>query len=163
MERLDQAIGMANRHRKKVALLYLDLDNFKHINDSFGHAVGDHLLQDVAAEVVSCVRDTDTVSRQGGDEFVVLLNEIEERQNAIQVAEKIRATFTAPRVIESQEIQVTLSIGISVFPVDGTGADVLIRHADSAMYGAKLLGRNNYQFFRPGFERTRAILDSRKK
>jgi diguanylate cyclase (GGDEF)-like protein/PAS domain S-box-containing protein len=154
MDRLTHAIGMAKRHRKQVALLFLDLDHFKQINDAFGHAVGDHLLREVAADIVACVRATDTVSRHGGDEFVILLTEIEARQDTAQVAEKLLARFAQPRIIDGQELQVTLSIGISVYPENGLDADTLMRNADAAMYTTKENGRNSYQFCHRGHERT---------
>lgn len=146
-ERLTQAIGMADRHRKQLALLFLDLDFFKQINDSYGHSVGDHLLQEVAAEIESCVRATDTVSRHGGDEFVILLTEIEARQDAIQVAEKLLARFAEPRVIDGHELEIHVSMGISVYPENGLDAETLMHNADTAMYNTKGNGRNSYQFF----------------
>lgn len=147
MDRLTQAIGMANRHHKQIALLFLDLDHFKQINDSFGHAVGDQLLQEVAADIVACVRTTDTISRHGGDEFVILLTEIEEIQDPAQVAEKLLARFALPRIIDGHELQITLSIGISVYPENGLDADTLMRNADTAMYNTKESSQNSYQFF----------------
>ena len=147
-ERLSQAIGLAHRHRKQVALLFLDLDNFKHINDSLGHAIGDQLLQSVAVRLTACVRTTDTVCRQGGDEFVILLAEIEQPQDAAHVAEKLRAAFAVPHLIGGHELHVTLSIGISVFPDDGIDVDTVMQNADTAMFHAKARGRDNYQFFR---------------
>lgn len=147
MERLTQAIGMANRHNKQVALLFLDLDNFKTINDSHGHSAGDQLLREVAADIEACLRATDTVSRHGGDEFIVLLTEIEDSQSAAQIAEKLLARFAEPRVVEGQEVQVTLSIGISVYPESGIDAETLMGNADNAMYASKEAGRNSYQFF----------------
>ena len=147
-ERLSQAIGLANRHRKEVALLFLDLDDFKHINDSLGHAIGDQLLQSVADRLVACVRSTDMVCRQGGDEFVILLAEIEQPQGAGHVAETLLAAFVAPHHIGGQELHVTLSIGISVYPDDGGNVDSVMQNADTAMFHAKANGRNNYQFFR---------------
>lgn len=146
VERLTQAIGMAERHHKRVALLFADLDHFKETNDSFGHAVGDHLLREVAADMAACVRATDTVSRHGGDEFLILLTEIDARQDAAGVAEKLLARFAVPRVIDGHELPVSLSIGISVYPEDGLDADTLMLNADRAMYGAKNAGRNTYQF-----------------
>lgn len=145
-ERLTQAIGMASRRHKQVALLFLDLDNFKEINDAFGHAVGDHFLREAAADIVSCVRATDTVSRLGGDEFVILLTEIEARQDAAHVAEKLLEKFAAPRIIDGQEMRVTLSIGISCYPDNGLDAGELMQNADSAMYITKNRGRNSFQF-----------------
>lgn len=146
MERLTRAIGMANRHRKQIALLFVDLDHFKQINDSFGHGVGDHLLQDVAEEIRTCIRATDTVSRHGGDEFVILLTEIEQRQDAAQIAEKLLARFSTPRTIDGHDLDVAMSIGIAVYPESGLDADTLIQSADAAMYTAKKSGRNGFQF-----------------
>jgi len=146
-ERLSRAIGQARRHSKRVALMFIDLDYFKHINDSLGHAVGDLLLQMVADRLKLCVRDTDTVCRQGGDEFVVLLTEIEQAADAAPVAEKILAAFAEPCVISGNELHVTLSIGVSIYPDDGQDAEAVMKNADTAMYHAKANGRNNYQFF----------------
>lgn len=148
MERLTQAIGMASRHGKQVALLFLDLDHFKQINDSFGHAVGDQLLQEVAADIVACVRSTDTVSRHGGDEFIVLLPEIEHIKDATQVCEKLITRLSLPRNIEGRQLQISLSIGISIYPDDGLDARSLMDNADTAMYTTKETGRNGYQFYR---------------
>lgn len=148
MERLSQAIGLAQRHHKQVALLFLDLDYFKHINDSLGHAVGDQLLQSVAHRLRAGVRSTDTVCRQGGDEFVILLTDIEQLEDVAHIAEKLLATLAAPQHIGGHELHVTLSIGISIYPDDGSDVDTVIQNADTAMYHAKASGRNNYQFFR---------------
>jgi diguanylate cyclase (GGDEF)-like protein/PAS domain S-box-containing protein len=147
-ERLSQAIGLAHRHRKQVALLFVDLDYFKRINDSLGHASGDQLLRSVADRLVASVRASDTVCRQGGDEFVILLAEIEQPQDAAHIAEKLRAAFSAPHLVDGQELHVTLSIGISVYPDDGGTVDTVMQNADTAMFHAKASGRNNYQFFR---------------
>lgn len=147
-ERFSHSIRMAQRNTKQVGLMFLDLDNFKHINDSLGHAIGDQLLQSVANRLVACVRTTDTICRQGGDEFVILLAEIGQPQDAAQVAETLRAALDMPHLIDGHELHVTLSIGISVFPDDGTHVDALMQNADTAMYHAKAGGRDNYQFFR---------------
>ncbi len=147
-ERFSHAIGLAQRHKKQVGLLFLDLDNFKHINDSLGHAIGDQLLQSVANRLVACVRATDMVCRQGGDEFVILLDEIGQPQDAAHVAETLRAALDVPHLIDGHELHISLSIGISIFPDDGTDVDVLMQNADTAMYHAKASGRNNYQFFK---------------
>jgi len=147
-ERFSHAIGLAQRHKQQVGLLFLDLDNFKHINDSLGHAIGDQLLQSVANRLVECVRATDTVCRQGGDEFVILLAEIGQPEDAAHVAETLRAALDTPHQIGGHELHVTLSIGISIFPGDGADVATLMQNADTAMYHAKASGRNNYQFFR---------------
>jgi len=155
-ERLSQAIGLANRNSKQVALLFLDLDYFKRINDTLGHAIGDQLLQSVASRLVACVRGTDTVCRHGGDEFVMLLPEIEKSQDAAQVAEKVLLAIALPHIIGGHELHVTSSIGISVYPDDGLNVEMILRNADTAMYHAKSGGRNNYQFFK-GEMNTRSV------
>lgn len=147
-ERLTQAIALAKRRRKQVGLVFLDLDYFKHINDSLGHAIGDQVLQRVAERLSAAVRATDTVCRQGGDEFVILLAEIEEPQDAARVAEKLLSAFAVPHLIATHEIHVSLSMGISVYPDDGLDVDEVLQNADTAMYHAKACGRSNYQFFR---------------
>ncbi|WP_313950608.1 EAL domain-containing protein [Accumulibacter sp.] len=146
-ERLSLAIGLAQRHGKQVALLFLDMDRFKHINDSLGHGVGDELLQSVAGRLVACVRATDTVCRHGGDEFVILLADIEQPQDAAHVAEKLHAASAAPHLVGGHELHVSLSIGISVYPDDGSDATTVMGNADTAMYHAKASGRNTYRFF----------------
>lgn len=146
-ERLTHAIGMAKRRHSQIALLFLDLDDFKKINDTLGHAVGDQLLKDLSTDIVDCVRFTDTVSRHGGDEFVILLTEIEHKQDAAQIAEKLLAMFSDPREINGHTLTVSSSIGISVYPENGTDAKSLLHHSDAAMYLAKEGGRNNYRFF----------------
>jgi diguanylate cyclase (GGDEF)-like protein/PAS domain S-box-containing protein len=147
-DRVSQAIAAARRNNTPIALLFLDLDGFKHINDSLGHAVGDKLLQSVATRLVSCVRSSDTVSRQGGDEFVVLLSEIKHVADAGITARKIITALTAPHVVDQHELHVTASIGLSTYPDDGRDTESLIKAADTAMYQAKEKGRNNYQFFK---------------
>jgi diguanylate cyclase (GGDEF)-like protein/PAS domain S-box-containing protein len=147
-ERCSQAIGQANRHKRQVGLLFLDLDFFKRINDSLGHAIGDELLQSVADRMVAAVRATDTVCRQGGDEFVILLAEIEQPLDATYVAEKLLAAFALPHQIDGHELHVSLSIGISIYPDDGNNVDSVMQNADTAMFHAKANGRNKYQFFR---------------
>jgi diguanylate cyclase (GGDEF)-like protein len=149
-DRLTQAIALAQRHHdKKVALLFLDLDHFKHINDTLGHAVGDQLLQSAAKRLLACVRHSDTVSRQGGDEFVVLLSEVDEAQDATRIAEKLIKAMAEPHLIDGHRLHVTLSIGVSFYPDDGKDIDAVMRNADTAMYQAKRNGRNNYQTFSP--------------
>jgi diguanylate cyclase (GGDEF)-like protein/PAS domain S-box-containing protein len=147
-DRISQAIVLAERHNSQLALLFLDLDNFKHINDSLGHDIGDQLLQEVAKRLSDCVRSSDTVCRLGGDEFVVLLNESHLAENAVQTAEKILLALASAYTIAQQELHITASIGISTYPNDADNAQDLIKNADTAMYQAKEEGRNNYQFFR---------------
>ena len=147
-ERLSRAIGLAKRHQHQVALIYLDLDAFKPINDSLGHAVGDALLKLVAGRLSECVRDTDTICRQGGDEFVVLLSEIEEPEDAARIAQKILSALAVPYRIDNHELHITTSIGISLYPNHGSDARTLLNNADTAMYHAKGSGSNHFQLFR---------------
>lgn len=147
-DRINQAIALAERSGSSLALLFLDLDNFKHINDSLGHGFGDQLLQAVALRLSDCVRSSDTVSRLGGDEFVVLLSESQSAEDAARTAEKILSSLAATHTIGEQQLHVTSSIGISTYPNDAKDAVSLIKNADTAMYQAKVEGRNNYQFFR---------------
>jgi len=146
-DRLIQAIAVAQRNGKELAVLFLDVDRFKHINDSLGHDIGDHLLQAIAQRLLACVRSTDTVSRQGGDEFVILLSEVSHAQDAAVSADKILEALRAPYVIDQREMHITASIGIVTYPDDGTDVGTLVKHADVAMYHAKESGRDNYQFF----------------
>ncbi|WP_136414592.1 EAL domain-containing protein [Herbaspirillum sp. ST 5-3] len=146
-DRLSQAIAYAKRHATQLAVLFLDLDNFKYINDSLGHAVGDKLLESVACRLVSQVRHSDTVSRMGGDEFVVLVLEDALAEHATITAEKILHALAAPHHLAGHELHITTSIGISVFPADGDDPDALVKNADAAMYHAKKKGKGNYQFF----------------
>ena len=148
-DRLTQAMALAQRQGKQLALMFLDLDRFKYINDSLGHSVGDQLLLSVAHHLTAAVRGSDTVCRQGGDEFVILLADVEHARDAALSAEKILTALTAPHRIDQLELHVTVSIGISIYPEDGQDVDSLIKSADTAMYHAKENGRNNFQFFEP--------------
>lgn len=150
MERLSRMIILADRHHKQLALLFLDLDDFKRINDSLGHIVGDRLLQSVAKRLTECVRASDTVSRQGGDEFVILLAEIERPQDAVCVAETLHAALARPHLIDGHEIHIGLSIGISVYPDDGNSVTTLLQQADTAMFHAKSGSRDKQRRFRIG-------------
>ncbi len=147
-ERLSRAMALARRHGKKVGLMYLDIDHFKRVNDSLGHAVGDELLRSVATHLSACVRDTDTVCRQGGDEFVILLSEIERPQDAAHVADTLCAGYAPPHIVAGHELHATFSIGVSIYPDDGMDVDTLIKNADTAMYQVKTNGRKHYQFYR---------------
>ena len=147
-DRLAQAIIMAKRHQKAFALLYFDLDHFKQINDSLGHLVGDRLLQSVALRLSQCVRASDTVSRQGGDEFVILMPDMIQSQDAVTCAQKVIQAITLPYIVDEHELFVTASVGIVLYPDDGMDVETLLENADSAMYAAKERGRNNYQFYR---------------
>ncbi len=146
-DRLAQSIALARRHHRRVALMYLDLDHFKHINDSLGHGVGDLLLQSVAQRLLSCVRGTDTVSRHGGDEFVVLLGEVRTADDAALTADKLIKAVAEPHLIGGHRLHVSLSIGIAIFPEDGEDVVSLVMNADAAMYNTKRNGRNGYQRF----------------
>jgi diguanylate cyclase (GGDEF)-like protein/PAS domain S-box-containing protein len=148
-DRVNQAIALSTRHGTKGAVLFLDLDGFKHINDSLGHPVGDQLLQSIAGRLVDCLRGSDTVSRQGGDEFVVLLSEVEHAEDAAILARRILQSVSEVHPIGKHELHVTTSIGVSVYPDDGLDAETLIKNADTAMYQAKENGRDGYQFFKP--------------
>jgi diguanylate cyclase (GGDEF)-like protein len=145
-DRITQAISFCHRQRKPLAVLFLDLDGFKHINDSLGHAIGDKLLRLVAQRTVACVRSSDTVSRHGGDEFVVLLPEVADAGDASFTAEKILSALAKPYAISERDLHLTGCIGISIYPEDGHNADTLITSADRAMYQAKGKGPNSYQF-----------------
>lgn len=148
-DRIVQSISLALRQNKSLAVLFMDLDGFKHINDSVGHSFGDKLLLSVSKRLISGVRHSDTVCRLGGDEFVILLSEITKPEDAETAASKIISMLETPHIIAGEELQIGASIGISVYPDDGKDADTLIRNADTAMYHAKESGRNNCQFFRP--------------
>jgi diguanylate cyclase (GGDEF)-like protein len=173
-DRVSQAIALARRHKKHTAVLFLDLDGFKHINDSLGHGIGDKLLQSIATRLVACVRSSDTVSRQGGDEFVVLLSEVEEPEDAAIAARRIGQAVAGAHSIDQHDVHldvataagrmlqavaeahlvdhhnlhVTASIGVSIYPDDGLDAETLIKNADTAMYQAKENGRQGFQFFK---------------
>lgn len=147
-DRISQAIALARRQNRPIAVIFLDLDHFKYINDSLGHAVGDKLLQSVSKRLLASVRASDTVSRQGGDEFVILLSEITYPEDAATSARKILLSLNALHSVEEHELHIDASIGISIYPEDGEDAETLIRNADMAMYHAKEHGRNNCQFFK---------------
>jgi diguanylate cyclase (GGDEF)-like protein len=148
-DRLTQAIASAHRHGTSLALLFVDVDHFKRINDNLGHTIGDQLLKSVAQRLVACVRHSDTVSRQGGDEFLVLLSEVSRAHDAAVSADKILAALSVPHRIEHQDVHITVSVGTGVYPQDGTDAETLMKNADTALLYAKGEGRNNHQFFKP--------------
>ncbi|MGD2118075.1 MAG: EAL domain-containing protein [Chromatiales bacterium] len=154
LERLDQTVSRCKRHHHLGAVLFVDLDNFKHINDRLGHTIGDGLLQQVAERMLASVRSEDTVARLGGDEFVILLSEIGDTlgqaiDDATLVAEKLQLVVARPYTIEGHEVRTGSSLGISIFPSMNESADDILRQADTAMYQAKEAGRNNYKFFSP--------------
>jgi diguanylate cyclase (GGDEF)-like protein/PAS domain S-box-containing protein len=140
-DRINQAIALARRQSKRLAVLFLDLNGFKQINDTLGHAIGDELLQLVARRAVACVRGSDTVSRHGGDEFVVLLPEVGDAEDAASTAGKILTALAEPYVISERDIRLSGCIGISIYPEDGHDADTLINYADRAMYQEKGIRR----------------------
>ena len=146
-DRLTQALALSQRNRQQTAVMFIDLDRFKNINDSLGHAVGDVLLKEVSQRLVNQLRTGDTICRIGGDEFVVVLPEVKRTSDVAQVAQKVIEQLSQAVTVEGRELIVTPSIGITVFPEDGRDAETLIRNADAAMYAAKGLGRANYQFF----------------
>jgi diguanylate cyclase (GGDEF)-like protein len=146
-DRFGQAIAFAARHKKKFAVLFLDMDGFKHTNDSLGHSSGDKLLQSVAKRLVAFVRNSDTVSRQGGDEFTVLLSEVEHTHDTAVAARRMLEAVAKPHSIGENDLHGTTSIGISLYPEDGQDAETLIKNADTAMYQARENGRQGYQFF----------------
>jgi diguanylate cyclase (GGDEF)-like protein/PAS domain S-box-containing protein len=149
-DRLVQAMASAHRHRTALAVMFVDVDRFKKVNDTLGHAIGDQLLQSIAQRLVACVRNSDTVSRYGGDEFVVLLPEVAHCADAALSADKILTALSATHRIEQRELHVTVSVGIAVFPDDGTDAELLLKNADTALLNAKVRGRGIQQFFQPG-------------
>lgn len=149
LERLTQVLLRARRYNERVAVLFLDLDHFKWINDSLGHSVGDQLLQIVSARVKDSLRESDLMARLGGDEFLVILDPIDHLERSAVVARKIATVVNTPVDIEGHAIEISCSMGIATFPEDGGTSDVLIRAADTAMYSAKSKGRNCYEFFTP--------------
>jgi diguanylate cyclase (GGDEF)-like protein/PAS domain S-box-containing protein len=154
LDRLTQAVAMADRHGENVTVLYLDIDRFKHVNDTAGHAIGDQLLQSIAKRLIDCVRGSDTVSRLGGDEFAVLLCDVAHKQDVAMTAKKILAALSKPHLIDNIELHVSASIGIATYPGDGSTAEQLLNNADTAMYRAKDSGRNNCKFFSAAMQDT---------
>jgi diguanylate cyclase (GGDEF)-like protein/PAS domain S-box-containing protein len=153
LDRLQVVLASARRQSCMVVVLFIDLDNFKTINDSLGHHAGDELLKRVASRLKDCIRETDLVGRLGGDEFLVVITDLKREEDAIPVAEKIAESISEPFSLEEQVLSVSGSVGISVFPKDGQTPEVLIRNADAAMYLAKDQGRSNYQFFMPSLNK----------
>ena len=147
-DRLGQALALeAFRRQTPICVMFLDLDNFKKVNDSLGHSVGDQLIKAVANRLKNCVRGGDTVARLSGDEFIVVLPKVGEMHDVVTVAKKMINIFTAPFHLSGNEIYVTVSIGAAMFPTDGDTVDALLRNADAAMHHAKEQGKNNYQFY----------------
>ncbi len=158
LDRLHQAMAMARRLKLKSAVLFLDLDRFKLVNDTLGHAFGDRILKEISRRLISCVREADTVARFGGDEFTVVLSNVENKAGVEQVAQKILKELARPMVFEERELFITVSVGISLYPEDGTDAAALIKKADIAMYAAKNEGKNCYHHYSPEME-----LDAEKR
>ena len=146
-DRLSKALASARRRKDKVALLFLDLDRFKDINDSLGHSLGDLLLQNVAERLKRCAREQDTVARLGGDEFLIVLTNVKEIADAFVAAERFMHAMTTEFVVQGHSLSISCSVGISMFPEHGTDSEILIKNADAAMYSAKESGRNNFRFF----------------
>ncbi|TAK08875.1 MAG: GGDEF domain-containing protein, partial [Candidatus Manganitrophaceae bacterium] len=148
-DRLTQAILRARRYPNRIAVLFLDLDGFKEINDSFGHVIGDRLLREAAERLIRSVRASDTVSRLGGDEFTIILPDLAEANKIKGIAQTIVNALAEPFNMEGYLLSVTASVGISLYPLDGDDADLLLKNADEAMYRAKKRGGNTFQFYSP--------------
>ncbi|HEX6161239.1 MAG TPA: EAL domain-containing protein, partial [Thermoanaerobaculia bacterium] len=160
-DRIGIALAHARRAGRTAAVMFLDLDQFKNVNDTLGHTVGDRLLQAIGARLVNCVRAEDTVARMGGDEFTILLADLADRKNAATVALKVLDAVRHPVTVDEHELYVTTSIGISTFPDDGDDAEMLLKNADRAMYYAKELGRDNFQYATPHEGEGRLLLERR--
>jgi diguanylate cyclase (GGDEF)-like protein/PAS domain S-box-containing protein len=151
-DRLARSIALSRRYGRRLAVLFLDCDRFKHINDTLGHAIGDQVLRSIAKRLTTCVRESDTVSRHGGDEFLILLSEVDQPEDAEAIAEKIVKSIAEPHLIAGHELSLTASVGIALYPEDGQDAQSLIMRADTAMYHAKNTGRNRVGFYKADME-----------
>ena len=145
-DRLEQAVAKAKRGDRRFAVLFLDLDGFKEVNDRFGHQKGDGVLQQVAERLKECLRESDTLARLGGDEFSLILEDVQDNRSAAAVPQKLLAALAAPFYVDENEITITASIGISLYPDDGDATELLLKQADAAMYRAKELGGNHFIF-----------------
>jgi diguanylate cyclase (GGDEF)-like protein len=143
------ALAGAKRFNKKLAIMVLDIDHFKNINDDLGHPPGDQLLKEFASRLSSVVRKADTVSRMGGDEFVLLVTEVSETEHIANIAQKLLDISTKPFVLDNHEVKITISLGISCYPDNGEDIEILVKCADLAMYQTKKNGRNNYSLYQP--------------
>lgn len=162
-DRLQQALLMAQRRAKQGSLAFVDLDNFKFVNDSLGHSAGDRLLVEVARRLKTCLRDSDTVARYGGDEFVLILGDYGGLSDTLHILNRVQEAVSAPMLLDGHEVHVNCSLGVSVFPDDGADLEVLLRHADAAMHHAKKLGKGQFQFYTESLNvaaRDRLALDS---
>jgi diguanylate cyclase (GGDEF)-like protein len=151
-DRLHQAIAAAQRNKAHLALMFIDLDKFKPVNDTYGHGVGDLLLKEVALRIQDCLRESDTAARIGGDEFVILLPAIETQQDASKVGEKIRLALNQPFELAGHTLKIGSSIGVAVYPQHGSDEKLLVKSADIAMYHAKQNGRNNVKIYQLGMQ-----------
>ncbi len=147
VDRFKSALEYARRNQSHIAILFLDIDNFKRVNDNLGHAAGDILLRQVAHRLQGCLRSNDTVARHGGDEFTIVAGDLSDPEKVLVVLHKLNAAFERPVIVHSQEVYVTFSVGIALYPHDGDGIETLLRHADIAMYRAKSAGSNQYRFY----------------
>lgn len=161
VDRFKQAIAHSNRSGCKLAVCYLDLDNFKPVNDNYGHAAGDSLLIDVAERITASIREGDTVSRQGGDEFALLINDVHTNSDCEEAVQRVINALESPCLIEGVEHEITASIGVAIYPDDDNDIDTLVRHADNAMYQAKLMGKNRYYIF--DHQQDKAVIDKNQR
>jgi diguanylate cyclase (GGDEF)-like protein len=146
-ERLAHALSWAKRASQQVAILFMDLDGFKSVNDTFGHSKGDQLLQEAAERLQDCMRESDTVARSGGDEFTIILENVAQAEDVVLVAKKIIACFQEPFFVDGNSTRITTSIGISLYPQDGEDGEILLKNADKAMYNAKSRGKDGFTFY----------------
>jgi diguanylate cyclase (GGDEF)-like protein len=151
-DRFAMAMAESRRYHKKIALIMLDLDNFKEVNDNLGHSVGDELLKEVSSRLVSILRQTDTVCRMGGDEFALIVPEVISKDGVEEVVRRILIVIRKPFALHGREERITASLGIAIYPEDGDSLEELIKHADTAMYEVKKVRRNDYLYYQPGMK-----------
>ncbi|MEE9200774.1 MAG: diguanylate cyclase, partial [Candidatus Brocadiales bacterium] len=149
VDHLTLELAHARRDKRLLSVMFLDLDEFKVVNDTLGHTMGDRLLKDIGGRLVNCIRESDTVARMGGDEFTLLLPRISHVENVVNIAGKVLGEVKQPVILDGNRLNITTSIGIALYPADGEDAETLLKNADAAMYKAKEQGRNNFQFFSP--------------